>query len=250
MKSLALFRRKNRQRNFKPFYEEWIQTLRDALLPQLRRSISSTVRFPHFVSSDVESIHSHFISYYDALDLAASDDASQVLIPDWRNPLEKPFIWLGDLHPYLFINLLRSFIIGEDPSNHTDRNWQISTAWKSPTRELSNRVDEIERGLRLMVPALVSRAREAQGKFVKKVAVDWRRKEVVGKAVGEEMEEMGCVVVDANRLRRSVLADILVATNVYQAAVFLEGLAQFVVGFRDGQLMAEFDRCEAVDVTQ
>ncbi|KAL6558608.1 hypothetical protein OROMI_018958 [Orobanche minor] len=58
------------------------------------------------------------------------------------------------------------------------------------------------------------------------------------------MEELVGVVVDANRLRRSVLADVLSVTNVYQAALFLEAVGKFLVGFRDEELLQEFQDCE------
>lgn len=114
------------------------------------------------------------------------------------------------------------------------------------------KVDQIECGLRLMVPSLVARARNAQAAFVERVGFEWRkyegRKENVEVAVGEammaEMEELVNVFFDANRLRKNVLADILNATNVYQAAVFFEGVAQFLVGFHDQKLIREFDKCK------
>ncbi|KAF5956338.1 hypothetical protein HYC85_003563 [Camellia sinensis] len=45
-------------------------------------------------------------TYYAALDLADSDDIAQILFLYWSNFLEKPFIFLGNLHHYLFRNLL------------------------------------------------------------------------------------------------------------------------------------------------
>ncbi|GKV13192.1 hypothetical protein SLEP1_g24243 [Rubroshorea leprosula] len=57
------------------------------------------------------------------------------------------------------------------------------------------------------------------------------------------MEEMVAVFLDANRLRRTVISEIIDATNVYQGALFLEALSQFLVGFRDPILLAEFERC-------
>ncbi|KAK4365229.1 hypothetical protein RND71_016587 [Anisodus tanguticus] len=313
-------------------------------------STSSTI----LLASHVEVMHQHFLNYYETLDLAASNDVAQVLYPDWKNRFEKPFLWLGDLHPYLFINLLRSFI--GDSENDSDifdekQNWHVVMAWKSPGKRLTNRVDQIECGLRLMVPALAARARDAQAAFVKKVAAEWgrcegrnvetkrgvvearardfdeheaaskqhaqssfvgkvarearrkeeikgvmvegaagglhaqavfyektareglrkdemkgavaefaarerhvhtvaregRRKEEMRRVVMEtaaaEMEELVGVFVDANRLRRSVLSDILSVTDVYQAAVFLEALAQFLVGFRNRELLSQFEKC-------
>ena len=125
-------------------------------------------------------------------------------------------------------------------------------AWKNPSRNLTTRVDQIECGLRLMVPALVDRVRNAQAGLVERVAEDWVRyqgrkeaaRPAIVEAVEAKMEEMVSVFLDANRLRRSVLAEIISATSVYQGALFLEGLAQFLVGLRDPQLLAQFESCQ------
>ncbi|KAF4351843.1 hypothetical protein F8388_021908 [Cannabis sativa] len=269
----GFFGKKKTNPSFKDYYLQWFNQLKNNHLPNLRRSIhdSSIAQ----LSTQVDIVRHHFHSYYDALDLAATDgDISQLLYPDWRNPLEKPFLWLGDLHPYLFTNLLRSFFDDdednedeESDANDTvfeklaggvlfseagelfNRPWHIVMAWKNPSDVLMGRIEQIECGLRLMVPALGLRARKAQGGFVETVAGDWAGKrevasEVVEKALGSEMEELAAVFVDANRLRRSVLAEIIGATSVYQAALFLEGLAQFLVGFRDPDLVSDFLTCK------
>ncbi|KAK6158013.1 hypothetical protein DH2020_005327 [Rehmannia glutinosa] len=214
-------------------------------------------------------MHHHFHSYYLALDAAAAADVAQCLYPEWRNAVEKPFLWLGDLHPYLFTNLLRSFLDDQDSSSQEDdgdgggdfleydaaavrefhhRPWHVATAWRSPSRALTTRADQIECGLRLMAPALAARARHAQAKLARSVGAEWGSgegvKAAVGEAMAEAMEEMVGVVVDANRLRRSVLADVLSVTTVYQAALFFEAVAQFLVGFRDLKLLKEFEDCE------
>ncbi|XP_009596809.1 protein INAPERTURATE POLLEN1 [Nicotiana tomentosiformis] len=257
-KSIALFRFKKSSKPFKDYYSKWFKTLKNVHLPQLRHAMSSSsTAGPIFLASHVEVMHRHFLNYYEALDLAAANDVAQVLFPDWRNSFEKPFLWLGDLHPYLFINLLRSFL-GDDSESEFDpeifdkqQNWHVVMAWKSRSKKLTTRVDQIECGLRLMVPALVARARDAQAAFVEKVAGEWGRfegkkeemKGVVVEAAAAEMEELVGVFVDANRLRRSVLSDILSVTDVYQAAVFLEGLAQFLVGLRNRELVRQFEKC-------
>nr|GMC77221.1 protein INAPERTURATE POLLEN1 [Ipomoea batatas] len=56
------------------------------------------------------------------------------------------------------------------------------------------------------------------------------------------MEELVDVFMDANRLRRSVLSDIVNATDVYQAALFLESLAQFLVGFKDKKFLPQYEK--------
>lgn len=126
-------------------------------------------------------------------------------------------------------------------------------AWKNPSKVLMNQIEQIECGLRLMVPALVARARDAQMVFVESAAKNWvecdggkkeASKAVVGEAMEAQMDEMVSVFVDANRLRRSVLSEIIGATNVYQAALFLERFAQFLVGFKDSELLGEFQCCK------
>lgn len=267
----GLFGKKKTSRPFKDYYTEWFNLLKNTLLPRLRLVMhdSSIAQ----LATQVDIVRHHFHSYYDSLDLAASNDVAQLLYPDWRNPLEKPFLWLGDLHPYLFTNLLRSFLDDEENDNEEDGNdvvlkelagrlmfsesdelfnrpWHIVMAWKNPSEILMARIEQIECGLRLMVPALVARAREAQAGFVERVAEGWAQrsreveKGVVEKALTGQMDEMVGVLLDANRLRRSVLTEIIGATSVYQAALFLEGLAQFLVGFRDRDLLSQFQSCK------
>lgn len=122
------------------------------------------------------------------------------------------------------------------------KQWPLMNAWKIQSRKLTAGIDQIERGLRLMVPALMNRARKAQAGFVQKVGSG----EVTAAAAAAEMEEeMVGIVMDANRLRKDVISEIVSVTSVYQAALFLEGLAQFLVGFRDGKLLQEFKSCKS-----
>ncbi|XP_041029027.1 protein INAPERTURATE POLLEN1 [Juglans microcarpa x Juglans regia] len=262
----GLFTRKKSSRPFKDYYSDWFNILKNTLLPLLRCSISDPS--PTLLSTHVEMLHHHFQSYYHALDLASSHDVAQLLFPDWRNSLEKPFLWLGDFHPYLFTNLIRSFInetdkyiddkndvlinVGGENCEFFDKPWEIAMAWRAPSKILMTRIDQVECGLRLMVPALANRVRKAQAGLVERMVEDWvwcqGRKEtartVIGEAVAVEMEEMVSLFLDANRLRRSVLAEIISATSVYQAALFLLGLAQFLIGLRDPALVSEFERCK------
>ncbi|GAB4857047.1 hypothetical protein Ancab_014958 [Ancistrocladus abbreviatus] len=264
----AWFCRKKYSRPFKEYYADWFETLKTVLLPLLQRSMSSTISSqpaqPHLLA---ELLHTHFQSYFNSLDLAASQDVSQVLFPDWRNSLEKPFLWLGDFHPYIFTNLLRSFLEDHEEEDDEDQEieefhvnalknfqfldkpWSTVMAWKNPSKNLMNRIEQIECGLRLIVPALVARAREAQAVMIDKVGAEWeskwgRKMAVVGKAVMDGMEELTCVILDANRLRRSVLSEIMGELDVCQAALFLEGLAQFYIGFRNSELLGELESCK------
>ncbi|XWS61950.1 hypothetical protein CRYUN_Cryun07bG0168500 [Craigia yunnanensis] len=106
----------------------------------------------------------------------------------------------------------------------------------NPSENLIVRIEQIECGSRLMVPSLVSRVKKVQGGFVGRVAEKWAacegKKKAFEEALKVQMEEILGVFVDANRLR-SVIIEIVNATDVYQGALFLEGLAQCLVGFKD-----------------
>lgn len=264
----SIFSRKKPSRKFTIFYSDWSKTLTETHLPLLRHSLSSAASAT-VISTNVDLVLRHLVSYYEALDLAAdSNTIPYLLFPTWRNSLESPFLFLGDIHPYLLTNLLRSFIDRENQdSDYEDlkldlvnqqQPLKIATAWKDPSDELVTRIDQIECTMRLMVPVLMDRVRKTQRGFVSRVSENWvlgyqgaKRKKTttnpvtaispVDVAAKEEMEELVSVFVDANRLRKSVITDIVGATNEHQAALFLEGLCQFLVGFKDQLLLQDFE---------
>ncbi|KAL9438748.1 hypothetical protein AB3S75_024428 [Citrus x aurantiifolia] len=257
----SLFSRKKSQTlAFKDYYTNWFNTLQKTLLPLIHKSLSSSSS-QTLLYSHVDLLLHHFLSYYDALDSAATQgNLPELLYPSWRNSLEVPFLFLGDLHPYLFTNLVRSFLGEEseeeeeeedDDDSLDNRPWQVLMAWRNVSKNLMSQIEQIECGLRLMVPALIGRIKKVQSGFVGRIAEDrvaFERqsdeelKGVIGEAMKEEMDDMVSVFVDANRLRKSVIAEIVGALSVYQAALFLEGLAQFLVGLRDREVLGELNR--------
>ncbi|ESQ55093.1 hypothetical protein EUTSA_v10026873mg [Eutrema salsugineum] len=263
----SLFSRKKPTRRFNEFYADWSKTLTENCLPLLRQSLSSAAS-ASVLSSNVDHVLRHLVLYYETLDLAADPNTvPYLLFPSWRNSLETPFLFLGDIHPYLLTNLLRSFIDRENQDSDDDENslrliqdqpLKIATAWKDPSDELVTRIDQIECTMRLMVPVLMDRMRKAQRSFVSRVSENWvssyqagkKKKTVtavpvsaasVDEAAKVEMEELVSIFVDANRLRKSVIMDIVGATSEHQGALFLEGLCQFLVGFKDQLLLQDFE---------
>ncbi|EOA18338.1 hypothetical protein CARUB_v10006857mg [Capsella rubella] len=263
----SFFSRKKPSRRFNDFYEDWLKTLTENCLPLLRQSLSSAAS-ASVLSSNVDLVLRHLVLYYETLDLAADHNTiPYLLFSSWRNSLETPFLFLGDIHPYLLTNLLRSFIDRENQDSDEEEDTsldlvnqplKISTAWKDPSDELVRRIHQIECTMRLMVPGLMDRMRKAQRGFVARVSESWVSSYQVGKkkklaavvatasvavdeAGKEEMEELVSIFVDANRLRKSVIMDIVGATSEHQAALFLEGLCQFLVGFKDQVLLQNFE---------
>ncbi|KAG0452939.1 hypothetical protein HPP92_025603 [Vanilla planifolia] len=273
-KSATADRRNGGKKNtclLKDFYADWLDNLRSTLLPLLRQSISlasSSIvdesrscpvslagamasTSVDVLASNVRSLHAHFDAYFQALDLAAGQDVTQVLSRRLALPLEKPFLFLGDFHPAILTILLRSFL---DPSFRSisvpSSSYPFSRAWKDPSRDLIAKVEQIERGLRLIVPTLVQRLRDVQKVYFEAAVDSWvaghqrveASSEVPEDVIKSHLRELECIFGDANRLRRSILGEILAAIDVYQAALFLESLSNFVIGYSDEDVLREYEQ--------
>ncbi|XP_020094945.1 protein INAPERTURATE POLLEN1 [Ananas comosus] len=258
-----LGRKKSSSRPFKDHYADWrsvhahfeahfdaldlaASSVSVSISGLLGRKKSSSLPYD-LLDSSVRSVHAHFEAHFDALDLAARHDPCQLLHPgpSLRSPLESPFLFLGGIHPGLLTALLRSFLL--HPRRGPPRPFPFDLAWADPPRgRLLARLDQIERGLRLLVPTLLSRVREAQAAFVESAAAEWAAgADAEGEgdgAVAALVEELGAAIADANRLRRSVLGEMVAAMDVCQGALFLEALSQFVVGLRDPDVLRDFEQ--------
>lgn len=201
------------------FFSAWLATLRSPLLPLLRRALSSSAgTWDDPLSSSAAAVEAHFQAYWSALDAAARQDPAQAICAvDWRSPLELPFLWLGDLHPSLLTSLLRSL---------------------SPSPRLLAAADRVDRRIRAAVPAVSDHLRRAQEAFISA--------EVAGAADVEAfLEGVKGVALEANRLRRGVLSELVAAAGGYQAALFLEALSRFVLSMHDSEVLRRFDQCRA-----
>nr|CAD1835120.1 unnamed protein product [Ananas comosus var. bracteatus] len=141
-----------------------------------RRRTTDPIPLPYdLLDSSVRSVHAHFEAHFDALDLAARHDPCQLLHPgpSLRSPLESPFLFLGGIHR------------GSSPRSSAPSSSTPAAARRGPSPSTSRgptpagrllaRLDQIERGLRLLVPTLLSRVREAQAAFVESAAPSGRR---------------------------------------------------------------------------
>ncbi|KAG6788466.1 hypothetical protein POTOM_004533 [Populus tomentosa] len=87
-----------------------------------------------------------------------------------------------------------------------DRPCHVVMAWKDRSKHLMIKIEQNERGLRLMVPALLDRVKKAKSGFAGKIAEEWvncERKEKmdVSEGMKAEMEELVTVFLHANRTR-------------------------------------------------
>ncbi|MCL7046459.1 hypothetical protein MKW94_010071 [Papaver nudicaule] len=131
------------------------------------------------LSTHVQMLHHHFQTYYQTLDLAASEDVSQLLFPNWHNSLQKPFLWFGDFHPNIFTNLLRSLLNTDSDYEEeeeeeggvvTEKKSDYPLVWKYPSTNLMIGYDWIHSS--------------GKSEILKCVSVD----------VMAQMEELVCVV--------------------------------------------------------
>jgi hypothetical protein len=57
------------------------------------------------------------------------------------------------------------------------------------------------------------------------------------------LEELKAVALEANRLRRGVLSELVATAGGYQAALFLEALSRFVLSMHVSEMLRRFDQC-------
>eukprot|EP01018_Ginkgo_biloba_P017064 Gb_09137 [translate_table: standard] len=233
----------NRKRWFKKYYLRWIKTLK-----KQAGQLKDAMQKPHDLDcasrlqlhARVERLRRHFESYYDAMDAITKQDVLQVLSPSWRSTLEKPYLWIGDWHPALFINLFYALLGHQHSTENNARRYAPDDIFK--------KIEKIEKVLGTMVPALFHRLRTVQLSLGTSIAKDWLqvrnrpeasqedRMAVFQGAVGAQLRDLTGIFVDANCLRRNIVCEILNASDVYQAGQYLQGLAQFQLSLRDPEL--------------
>lgn len=248
-----------RKQVFQDYYLQWVQKLKK-LHSQLKEALQcdDVIR----VEAQVEALRLHFESHYDALDRAARQDVLQVLTPAWRTPLEKPYLWIGDWHPALFINLFHGLVahyldrLSLEPAT-SEKNYYRRGGLAYASEDLLNKVENIRMVLRTMVPALFHRMRRVQLGLGGPIAKDWllallrdgqesspgssRREDQDAVAALEsgftaQIRELTEIFLDANQLRKNIFSEIVNAADVYQAAQYLQGLVQFQISLRDPDL--------------
>ncbi|KAI3853296.1 hypothetical protein MKW92_014529 [Papaver armeniacum] len=153
---------------------------------------------------------------------------SQLLFPTWHNSIQKPF------------SLVWSLLNNDEDEEVTEKSADCPLVWKYPSKNLISKVEEMECGLRLILPGIMNRYRILQSGFIDK------KNEILKAVSGDvlvQMDELVSVFLDSNRLR-SILTEIISDTYVYQSAFYLQGLfifkdflSQFFLGFSDVELV-------------
>ncbi|KAJ0263480.1 RNA recognition motif domain-containing protein [Hirschfeldia incana] len=219
------------------FYTEWSEHLTKNCLPLFRDFPPSAV--------NNRAVYNDLISYYDTIDHYANRDTIfYFLFPSWRvNSLETSVLFLGDIHPHLFISLIQSF---RDPNrSHGDL-----AAWRALAFPAYHFVDNIKNGISNTVFRLLHEMKEAQEGFIQSCSDNWvssfhsqrgRHSVTVMETVASVTlsEEFVRIFREANQMRKVAIRDIVNLSNVDQAAVFLEGVCEFLAGFRHQQMMQQ-----------
>ncbi|CAH8359598.1 unnamed protein product [Eruca vesicaria subsp. sativa] len=229
-----LFRRDRPFHQLDGLYTEWSEHLTKNCIPLFRQSQRSDVNN----ATVLRDIH----SYYDTLDHYANKDTIlYFLFPSWRsNSLETPILFLGDIHPRLFTDLIHSFI-DQDPmicSTYSDL-----AAWEDLSLKLGDDIN-------VTVSRLLGEMKGAQDGFVKRFSDKWvssflgsRSGTVVMETAtsvttdqdgGGEMimEEFVRIFREANQLRKNTINSIVGVLDMNQLALFLESVCKFLAGFK------------------
>ncbi|XP_078433676.1 transcription factor [Wolffia australiana] len=137
-----------------------------------------------------------------------------VLCPPWRSALERSLLWFGDVHPSVFVILLR----------------HVSVIWQDPQENLTEDIRAIECRLRRRAPQISEMGRQAQERFMLRASKEFMEKGKVSADVADDVAaELAGLFYQANRLRKSVLEGIIEALDVPQAASYLKALAELVL---------------------
>ncbi|KAF8048972.1 hypothetical protein N665_2338s0001 [Sinapis alba] len=225
-----LFRRNRPFHQLDGFYTEWSEHLTKNCIPLFRD-------FPPSAANN-GAVVSDLISYYDTIDHYANKHTIfYFLFPSWHvNSLETSILFLGDIHPHLFISLIQSF---RDPS----RNHIHLTAWKDVAFPLNHYIDDIKNEVNSSVFRLLGEMREAQERFNQRFSDNWvssfhsqrgrQSVTVMDTAASVTLcEEFVRIFREANQLRKNTITNIVEVSNVNQAALFLEGVCEFLAGFK------------------
>ncbi|KAG2239739.1 hypothetical protein Bca52824_091436 [Brassica carinata] len=226
-----LFRRNRPFHQLDGFYTEWSEHLTRRCLPLFRDVPPS--------AANNGAVFNDLISYYDTIDHYANRDTIfYFLFPSWHvNSLETSILFLGDIHPQLFISLVQSL---RDPN----RNHRDLAAWKELAFPVNHFIDDVKNDISNTVSRLLREMAEAQEGFMHGFSDNWvssSRSSQRGRQSVTVMETAASVTLgeefvrifrEANQLRRNTIVNIVNLSDANQAALFLEGVCEFLAGFR------------------
>lgn len=249
MKSSIFSRKKpsDEPLNVKDFYADWYKTLTRDYLPLLTFATSAASTAPASEISDlVNHVLSHVVSYYETLELSADHSTiSQLLSTSWLNSQETPFLFLGDIHPNLFTNLLRSLINPAiQESGHVaveiDRRSEFVNAWQEANDQLETKLSRIELRTTMNVPALLECIRVVERSYVARVSKTWIVSQGKGKKtltevkmLDDEIEALLQIYMETYRLKKSIIISISQTLSLYQSTLYLQALCQAFVGLHE-----------------
>ncbi|CAN8325598.1 unnamed protein product [Cochlearia groenlandica] len=218
-------------------YATWSKTLTEICLPLLRHSLSAA-------SANITTVLRHIDSYYDDLDgYADPNTILYILFPPRRSSLEMPLLFLGDIDPRFLTCVIASLLNRYDQEDPHEPYPDLTNF-----RQAETRIHEIKTEISRHVDHLLKRAREANESYVEIVSESWmlaqprRRRRTVMETVlasdpaakGVMMKELVSVFVDANRLRKRVIHEIVDSTtSANQKTLFLASLCEFLASFND-----------------
>lgn len=191
-------------------YSQWLLEKQDLLIHLLSVPDRPDLQIPL-----INRMLSHCAKYYNLKSLLAERDIFQVFSAYWLTPVERSFLWLGDVKPSTIFQFVPSNLINDQRRMME----QLKTQVVQRQSELEETMRQVEEAMMvLMALSAVHgpiRNGEARADVVHRVA-----------------EMMRTVLYEADRLRKHVVIRIIQILSTGQTVHFLVSVANFHLWLR------------------
>ncbi|EOA12447.1 hypothetical protein CARUB_v10028587mg [Capsella rubella] len=242
-------------------YSAWYDTLKKVHQKDIKQSIKSN-NPPDQLEELVTRLHEHINSLYQELERHVDHDTIiKLLSTSWHSSLESPFLFLGDIHPIIFTNVLKSLMYPATQGDMSyvslelERSAMFVNAWKDPPSDQSRkRLETIECRIDITVCALLTKMRCLQKDYVAKTLSNWissRRNrseeqeeneitKVIETTTTELTAELQKILIESYPLRTSIVDSILEMLNEHQATLYFENLVYILLGYKNQVRFSSF----------
>ncbi|CAH8392942.1 unnamed protein product [Eruca vesicaria subsp. sativa] len=212
--------------------QEWSHTIKETCIPLLRPGSS-----PPLLKEAIDALVEDILSNFTSSDAASISD---LLSASECKYLDTPFLFQGDIHPYLLTNLFRIFIHLAKPKNlDGEEHVAIDLCMDEEQEdELLKRVEQIDRRVRIMGDEILGRFKLAQIRLLTQEvenSMHTHEEAKMEKKLEDESlkKEIEGIFKDANLLRSSVLISIMEATTNHQGTLYLQLLCDMIIAFKN-----------------
>ncbi|CAI9088821.1 OLC1v1023259C1 [Oldenlandia corymbosa var. corymbosa] len=255
------------QQKFECCFQDWInqqnQDLEELLQALSLNKDDDDENFQQLAAKGIK----HFEDYTDKRALLAKHDAPSLLCPPWCTCFENAFLWIGGCRPSLSIRLVYS-LCGAELNIDTGTADHLSAASSSPLIESQGNLADISSNQLHLINSLHLKTIKAEGKLSDRMAslqeeiaddplaMIAKRARQVGESsqsVDEVLQghsvALGCILVDADKLRLSTVKELFSILTPLQNADLLAASKKLHLSMREWGKRREQqmrDQCEMI----